>query len=137
MRRSIPFIIGLIPTICCLQIFAQDSAQGDVDHAHHGEEDHSHEHETSSHGESATGHGEGESPDSSLQKQKLEIGLILTACILLLGLFLVVSTLIYGRRTRRQLATGRGDSQPRDELWYLKNEKTDESQRDESQEDTK
>jgi len=54
------------------------------------------------------------------RKQKLEIGLILTSVIMIMGIFLVVLTLLYGRRTKRQLAAGRGPSAPRDELWYLK-----------------
>ncbi len=44
--------------------------------------------------------------DEDLKKRKLEIGIILTAGIFLVGLFLVAVTLIYGRRTRRQIAAG-------------------------------
>lgn len=54
------------------------------------------------------------------KKQKVEIGLILTSGIVMLGIFLVTLTLLYGRRTKRQLASGRGPTSPRDDLWYLK-----------------
>ncbi|MDC0307562.1 MAG: hypothetical protein P8M30_03755 [Planctomycetaceae bacterium] len=77
--------------------------------------------------------------DEDLKKRKLEIGIILTAGIFLVGLFLVAVTLIYGRRTRRQIAAGRGPSQARDELWYLKHAKSQpaENESDETQEETK
>jgi len=77
--------------------------------------------------------------EKDLQKRKLEIGIILTAGIFLVGLFLVAVTLIYGRRTRRQIAMNRGPSQVRDELWYLKHAKdpSNEDESDETQEDTK
>lgn len=58
--------------------------------------------------------------DRRLKKRKLEIGMIFTGGIIVMGVFLVVVILIYGRRTRRQLAAGRTASAPRDELWYLK-----------------
>jgi len=61
-----------------------------------------------------------EDQERKLRKQKLEIGLILTSAIVMAGVFLVVLTLLYGRRTKRQLAAGRGPSAPRDDLWYLK-----------------
>jgi len=77
--------------------------------------------------------------EQDLQKRKLEIGMILASGIFLMGMFLVILTLIYGRRTRRQLAAGRGESQPRDELWYLKHRKEVEhsSEQDETQEDSR
>lgn len=62
------------------------------------------------------------------QKQKVEIGLILTSVIVIIGVFLVVLTLLYGRRTKRQLAAGRGPSSPRDDLWYLKKSRNTSSQ---------
>jgi hypothetical protein len=58
--------------------------------------------------------------EQELRKRKLEIGMIFTSIIVVMGVFLVVMILLYGRRTRRQLATGRAASAPRDELWYLK-----------------
>lgn len=129
MRRLMPFLLSFLLITFSSQVFAQEDSG-----AHAVGEHHDQAHHASVDDESTSGHDD---HDSTLQKQKLEIGLILTACIFLLGLFLVVSTLIYGRRTRRQLAAGRGDSQLRDELWYLKNERNDESDRDESQEETK
>jgi hypothetical protein len=80
-----------------------------------------------------------EDEDQNLKKRKLEIGIILTAGIFLVGLFLVAVTLIYGRRTRRQIAMGRGPSQARDELWYLKHAKDQPAKNeiDETQEETK
>lgn len=56
-----------------------------------------------------------------IKKRKLEIGMILTSGVLILGIFLIAMILLYGRRLRRQLALGREPTQPRDELWYLKN----------------
>ena len=61
-----------------------------------------------------------EEQEKQRKKQKLEIGLILTSAIVILGIFLVVLTLLYGRRTKRQIAAGRGPTPPRDDLWYLK-----------------
>jgi hypothetical protein len=76
-------------------------------------------------GETATGvddteESSGEEQENNRQKRMLEIGLILTSGIVIVGVFLVVLTLLYGRRTKRQLAAGRGPSSPRDDLWYLK-----------------
>ncbi len=71
-----------------------------------------------------------------VQKRKLEIGMILVAGILMLGLFLVAVILVYGRRTRRRLALGRGESSPRDDLWYLKHAEADSETPDSSLEDT-
>jgi hypothetical protein len=90
-------------------------------------------------GESEESQTDSHDAETALKKRKLEIGMILTAGIFLLGMFLVVVTLIYGRRTRRQIAAGRGPSQVRDELWYLKNKSAKSSigEQDESQEDTK
>ncbi len=68
---------------------------------------------------------EGDDEERLLKQRKLEIGMILTSGIVVLGVFLVVLTLLYGRRTRRQMTAGRGVSAQRDELWYLK--KTPES----------
>lgn len=58
--------------------------------------------------------------EKALRKRKLEIGMIFTGIIVVVGVFLVVMILLYGRRTRRQIAAGRAASAPRDELWYLK-----------------
>ena len=55
------------------------------------------------------------------QKKQLEIGMILVGGILILGVFLLVLTLLTSRRFKRTIAQGRQPSQPRDELWYLKN----------------
>jgi len=132
MRRLMPLLFSATLIAFSSQVFAQADSE-----ARAVEEQHDQAHVDDGDDESSTEHGDEDGQDSLLQKRKLEIGLILTACIFLLGLFLVVSTLIYGRRTRRQLAAGRGDSQLRDELWYLKNERNDESDRDESQEETK
>ncbi|HSG69856.1 MAG TPA: hypothetical protein VLA12_05545 [Planctomycetaceae bacterium] len=55
------------------------------------------------------------------KKRQIDIGMILVGGILILGIFLLVLTLLVSRRLKRTAASGRQPSQPRDELWYLKN----------------
>lgn len=130
MRRLSPFVLGLLPVLCTPSSYAEDTATEQLVEAVEPDAEEIAPAENSDDPQS-------QDEDSFLLKRKLEIGLILTAGIFLLGMFLVITTLAYGRRTRRQLAAGRGDSQPRDELWYLKNERQEDFKQDESQEETK
>ncbi|HUG18442.1 MAG TPA: hypothetical protein VMM56_05655 [Planctomycetaceae bacterium] len=59
------------------------------------------------------------------KKRQLDIGMILVGGILILGIFLLALTLLVSRRLKRTAASGRQPSQPRDELWYLKNPPAD------------
>ncbi|MBD3672579.1 MAG: hypothetical protein HUJ26_03540 [Planctomycetaceae bacterium] len=131
MRRLSLFVLGLVPVLYTPSSYAEDTATEQLVEA--VEPDAAEEIVPVENSDDPRSQDE----ESFLLKRKLEIGLILTACIFLLGMFLVITTLAYGRRTRRQLAAGRGDSQPRDELWYFKNERQDDSKQDESREETK
>ena len=137
MRRLSPFVLGLLPVLCTPSSYAEDTAtERLVEAVEPDAEQRWKDAEEIAPAENSDD-PQSQDEDSFLLKRKLEIGLILTAGIFLLGMFLVITTLAYGRRTRRQLAAGRGDSQPRDELWYLKNERQEDFKQDESQEETK